>query len=454
MPKCNEIKYDGVKYPSVKKLCYELGLDCGLVRNRLSRGWSLEDAISKPRVDETMGKGFSYNGKEYSSISSFCKEYGLNYDLVKSRLKYGWSFEDAISKPKQERNTVLYDGKFYKSITELAKDVGISVHTIRSRLNSGYSVEESIIISDIELKKQSDLSYECKCRHCGLKFLGTLKTAKKHASQHKEDYKNTTIEGAFNNIRYIKVEYKGVKYPSLKDFCCELELDYGLVKSRLSNGWSLEDAVSKQVRRTAHKEFSYNGKEYKSLSSFCRENGLSYNLVRNRLRSGWSLEDAVSKSRVGRNNDSGNKDSENTNIGFSYNGKEYSSLSSFCRENDLSYHLVRNRLGYGWSFEDAVSEPKQEYNVFYDGKFYRSVIKLAKDIGISPTTIKSRLKSGYSLEESIVISDIKLKKQSDFFYECKCKHCGLQFLGTLDIAKKHAREHKEDYENMILNYKD
>ena len=437
----SEVEYNGVKYPNLKEFCYENGLSYGMIRYRLHQGWSLEDVISKPKEITSVGKQFIYNGKEYSSLTSFCKEYSLNYDLVKSRLKYGWSFEDAISKPKQERNTVLYDGKFYKSITELAKDVGISVHTIRSRLNSGYSVEESIIISDIELKKQSDLSYECKCRHCGLKFLGTLKTAKKHASQHKEDYKNTTIEGAFNNIRYIKVEYKGVKYPSLKDFCCELELDYGLVKSRLSNGWSLEDAVSKQVRRTAHKEFSYNGKEYSSLSSFCRENDLSYHLVRNRLGYGWSFEDAIGKSKE-------------TGKQFIYGGKKYSSIKSFCKENGLSYSLVNGRLRLGWSFEDAVSEPKQEYNVFYDGKFYRSVIKLAEDIGISPTTIKSRLKSGYSLEESIVISDIKLKKKSDFFYECRCKHCGLQFLGTLDIAKKHAREHKEDYENMILNYQD
>lgn len=138
-----------------------------------------------------------------------------------------------------------------------------------------------------------------------------------------------------------------------------------------------------------------------------------------------------------------------------YKGVKYPNLKEFCYENGLSYGMIRYRLHQGWSLEDAISKPKQERNtVLYDGKFYKSITELAKDIGISPTTIRSRLKSGYSLEESIVISDIKLEKQSDFFYECKCKHCGLQFLGTLDIAKKHAREHKEDYENMILNYKD
>lgn len=149
----SEVEYNGVKYQNLKEFCYENGLSYGMIRYRLHQGWSLEDAISKPKEITSVGKQFIYNGKEYSSLTSFCKEYSLNYDLVKNRLKYGWSFEDAISKPKQERNTVLYDGKFYKSIPELAKDVGISVSTIRSRLNSGYSIEESIIISDIELKK-------------------------------------------------------------------------------------------------------------------------------------------------------------------------------------------------------------------------------------------------------------------------------------------------------------
>lgn len=64
------------------------------------------------------------------------------------------------------------------------------------------------------------------------------------------------------------------------------------------------------------------------------------------------------------------------------------------------------------------------------------------------------MRSGYSIEECIVLQDINLKKQSDSFYKCKCTHCGLKFLGTLEIAEKHAREHKEDYENMILNYQD
>lgn len=243
----------------------------------------------------------------------------------------------------------------------------------------------------------------------------------------------------------IEVEYSGVKYPSLKEFCRECNLDYNLISGRVLSGWSLEDAINKpRIYNNKAKGFSYNGNEYSSISSFCKEHGLNYQFVRSRLKRGWSLEDAISKPK---------KTTRAVNI-TSYRGKEYDSVMALCKEHDLDYDLVTNRLRCGWNLEDALSRKKLEYGVLYDGKLYKSGAELAREFGISISTFKSRLYHGYSIEESIVISDIKLKKQSDFFYECRCKHCGLQFLGTLDIAKKHAREHKEDYENMILNYQD
>lgn len=287
-----EVEYNGTKYPNLKEFCRECNLDYKLISGRVFRGWSLEDAINKPRMYNNKAKEFSYNGKKYSSISSFCKEYGLNYHTVMGRLDMGWSIEDAVS------------------------------------------------------------------------------------------------------------------------------------KSRKENG----------------KPFSYNDKKYKSIYAYCKENSLNYQSVQSRLKRGWSLEDAISKPK---------KTTRTRNI-ISYMGKEYDSVRALCKEHDLDYDLVISRLRYGWSLEDVLNRKKSEHDVLYDGKLYKSGAELAREHGISITAFKNRLHRGYSIEESIVISDIKLKKQSDSFYECKCRHCGLKFLGTLEIAKKHTREHKEDYENMIL----
>lgn len=248
----------------------------------------------------------------------------------------------------------------------------------------------------------------------------------------------------------IKVEYNGVNYSSLRGLCRELDLSYSLIESRIRSGWSLEDAVNKpkaisKSRKGNGKPFSYKGKEYRSISSFCKENGLIYPTVKHRIESGWSFEDAISKPKI-----KGNK-----NVRFKYNGKEYRSISSFCKEHDLSYSLVRSRLRQGWNFEDAISKSKQKHiGILYKGRFYKTIAELTNDVGINIHTFKRRLNLGNSIEECVVLQDISLKRNFDNFYECKCKHCGLKFIGTLEIAEKHASEHKEDYENIILNRAD
>lgn len=296
MPKCNEIEYNGVKYPSLSKLCHEYNLDYNRVEGRLYRGWSLEDAINTPRIEQDKIE-LSYDNKIYSSLNSLCEENGLTYSSVYYGLKSGLSLEDAISKSKVE---------------------------------------------------------DCKA---------------------------------------ISFEYNGKKYRNLSCFCKEHDLNYGTIQARIKRGWSIEDAINKPIY--SGKQFTYNGKEYSSINSFCKEHGLSCNLIRNRLRKGCSLEDALNKPKSNRHT-----------------------------------------------------------SITYRGRLYKSIAELSRDTGVSYDVLKNRLRSGYSIEECIVLQDINLKKQSDSFYKCKCTHCGLKFLGTLDIAKKHAREHKEDYENMILNYKD
>lgn len=194
MPKQIEVEYRDATYLGLDKLGYESEFDSGIIKGRLSR-----DDVNKSKVSiqpfHHNGKKFIYNGKEYSSIRSYCKEHDLNYHLVWSRLRVGWSFEEAINKSKQRRTNISYKGRLYKNLTELAKDAGININTFKKRLQLGNSIEECVVLQDISLKR-FDNFYECECKNCGLKFIGTLEIAEKHASEHKEDYDNMIL----NNV--------------------------------------------------------------------------------------------------------------------------------------------------------------------------------------------------------------------------------------------------------------
>lgn len=79
------------KTRSLIEHCAELGMKPITVRNRLARGWSVQEALETPVNDWFV----SYNGKR-GSIRSHCKELGLNYDVVVRRVKKGWTIENAF----------------------------------------------------------------------------------------------------------------------------------------------------------------------------------------------------------------------------------------------------------------------------------------------------------------------------------------------------------------------
>lgn len=96
-----------------------------------------------------------------------------------------------------------------------------------------------------------------------------------------------------------KVEYKGKCYKCLKDLCKELNLVYTTIFGRLKSGYSIEEAVNvsngKRIKHCNSKIITYKGKEYSSIKNFCEDMGLPYGIISARLRKGDTLEEAISK---------------------------------------------------------------------------------------------------------------------------------------------------------------
>jgi hypothetical protein len=62
--------------------------------NRIRRGWSDEDAVTKPRQPKAPANTLFPPGGH-----AICRERGLNWQTVASRLRRGWDFERALSEP-------------------------------------------------------------------------------------------------------------------------------------------------------------------------------------------------------------------------------------------------------------------------------------------------------------------------------------------------------------------
>lgn len=95
------------------------------------------------------------------------------------------------------------------------------------------------------------------------------------------------------------------------------------------------------------------------------------------------------------------------NIMVEINGKKQI-LSEWCKELNLGYGFVHNRIRQGWSIIDALTKPKERTGLYeYNGKKYK-IKQLAEMSGLSPTTIKSRLDKKWSISR-IMSQPFKIK---------------------------------------------
>lgn len=140
------IFYNNKEYNSIKELTDDLGLQYNLIKTRLARGKSIEEAI-------TMGEGkdyqkIEYNGKIYESRVALAKEFNIPVGTLEARLRQGKTIETAIKLGHGKKGIygkrITYNGKEYDSISQLAKAVDINYYTLRSRLYLGKTVEEAI----------------------------------------------------------------------------------------------------------------------------------------------------------------------------------------------------------------------------------------------------------------------------------------------------------------------
>ena len=91
----------------------------------------------------------TYNGKT-QNMTQWAKEIGVRREIIKDRLKSGWSVEDALTKRKcelwerKDNRLLTYDGKTM-TVSQWAKEIGVNRSTLSHRINErGWTVERAL----------------------------------------------------------------------------------------------------------------------------------------------------------------------------------------------------------------------------------------------------------------------------------------------------------------------
>lgn len=95
------VDHKNIVYSSFSAMCAAYGLDGGLVRGRIKAGWTLEEALEYNRhtYNRPKYKYTDHKGNKYESLEKMCLAYGKESQLVKDRMSRGWTLEEALESP-------------------------------------------------------------------------------------------------------------------------------------------------------------------------------------------------------------------------------------------------------------------------------------------------------------------------------------------------------------------
>lgn len=148
------------------------------------------------------------------------------------------------------------------------------------------------------------------------------------------------------SIRVECEDHTGKKFKSITEMCVYYNINAATFLTRIKNGCSLKDALTRETNRHTVKDF--NGKEFNSITDLCRYYNQSCDVVKHRISNSWTLREAllipVEHKRIPRKYSC-----------MDHLGNTYVSKSQMCREYGISRTLFNYRIKNGWSLEDALT---------------------------------------------------------------------------------------------------
>ena len=91
------IEYNGVT-KTMMQWCEDLGLEYGMVSQRLRNGWSVERAFTEPHHNTNKTRLITFRGQT-KRLYEWAKDVGLPFNVLYNRLDKGWTVEQALTTP-------------------------------------------------------------------------------------------------------------------------------------------------------------------------------------------------------------------------------------------------------------------------------------------------------------------------------------------------------------------
>lgn len=330
------------EFESKSDMVKHYGLSVQAFDFRMSKSWSLEDALTTPTSKIVV----DHLGNEFTSTMAMCKYYNIDYGAFKRRINSGASLKDALE---TTCDTTTYDhlGNKFESIKAMCRHYSIKDDTFRRRIKQGWSLEDALTKS---LGSRQNIIFD----HKGNGFPSLVKMLEYH-NVSVEMYAKLSKEGLplaqiLENTKrdYSVTDFKGNSFDNLKAMCEHYNVSYSIYKARIKQGMSMEEALTKPVRKARKKEeyTDHLGQKFNSLGNMCKHWGLHLQTYDSRMAQGWSLKDILETPVNG----IGKKQITD------HLGKTHESIVAMCKYWNMPIKLISSRLSYGYSLYESLTD--------------------------------------------------------------------------------------------------
>lgn len=142
--------HKGNEYASLSEMCSHYGIKSNTYNARIKAGWSIESALTKEKYARSSKDIIKDSaGVVYKNKSELCREYGIKRSTYDARINAGWTLGEALGK---NTRSIIGCGKKcrdhlnnkYESLSEMCSHYGISLTLYSTRIRRGWTVEDAL----------------------------------------------------------------------------------------------------------------------------------------------------------------------------------------------------------------------------------------------------------------------------------------------------------------------
>ena len=295
------ITHNGLRYRSLSELAGKYGISRAALSYRLKQGMSLDEALKTKRKQNVNKRNhIEYKGQVYPSYRALSEATGADYGTMRKKIKAGYSVDEALSKPRNQRvnknSHIEYKGQVYPTYTALAEATGISYRAMLRRLKEGYSIDEAVAKPrkqnvnkkyHIEFEGEHYPTYKALSEATGVEYNTLISRIKVGYSIY--DAVKGTLDGKPMGIKRELIEFEGEYYPSYIAIARKYKVNEDTFKSRRTNGWTIHECIYGKNEA----KIKYEGVTYPSYMALAKAFGVNVTTFYARRRRGWTIPECI-----------------------------------------------------------------------------------------------------------------------------------------------------------------